>query len=615
MKMITQTFIILFLGFLFLPDKLPALSKTQADRLFEKARILETTGDLTRAEQLYDSLYTAYPDNNQYIARYKSILIRTGRLDKALIITEQQFRKNPGNSNLAAELGVLMIANNREKDAYRLWERLFRDRGMRNRIPQTAIMYLTAYYGGSGLPEMVAFFRKQLKEPLLQSQTYFSHLLRRQMWEPALNEYLLHRYISPRSLQPLTREIYTLDPFSPFYSMLIDSLQHNAATEEDYILLSDLNFSSGKYTDAIQSLISNIPPVRIEYLLTLAQKLSDNKEYFLSLTVLDSLDSFSDTENFRYDQLFLKAVNHDALSAERIESGPEIIIPYQTEFLQIPVKYRNDKQKQIHLDSAEVLFKKLSGNSIPEKYRYEARFRLSEILLFGQGDIDGAEKLLQEIPSSLPENLRNRMLKRAVECKIMKGNLHGAETLIGEAPAKYKLTAREEDRLRYNLILIDLAFNRTDSLERHVNEALALTDSKDEMANDLLALAVYLQTASEKPELIALEQYIRKSRWPEFFNEAEKLMKEKSPVSSLAALRTESVMYQTGQMDKLNEFWSNHDHQVKNDPYLGDYFKLKYAIYLEITGNHEKARQEYRAFLINHPESPYMETVRKYIRQ
>ena len=607
--------IIVFWGFLLLPGLLSALTTIQAARLFEKARMYETTGDLTRAEQFYDSLYTAYPHNSQYTSRYKSILIRTGRLDKALIITEQQFENNPGNSNLAAELGVLMMANNRKNDAYRLWEPLLRDRNMRNRIPQMAIMYLTAYYGGSGLPDMMAFFRTQLKEPLLQSQTYFSHLIQRSMWEPALKEYLLHRKTSPRSLHPLTREIYSLDPNSHFYSMLIDSLKMIAITEEDFLLLSDLNFSSGKYWEALHSLITNIPPVRAEYLLTLAQKLSDNNEYLLSLTVLDSLDSLTDTENLRYDLKYLKAVNHEALASETIGRGPQLIVPYQSEFLQIPIKYSHERNNLKHMDKAGEFYKELSANSVPEKYRFEARLRLSEILLFGQGDIDGAENLLREIPTSLPENLRNKMLKRVVECKIMKGDMAGAETLIKKAPGKYKLTAREEDRLRLNLILTDLAFYRLDSLEKHVNESLSLTDSKDDIANDLLALAVYLQTASEKPELIALEQYIRKADWPEFFIMAEILMKEKEPFRSLAALRKESVLYQTNQMGRLGEFWSNNIHILENDQYFGDYFKLRYAVYLETTGNHEKAREEYRAFLINHSESPYLETVRNYIRQ
>lgn len=608
-------YIILFYGFLLLPGLLSALTKTQADRLFEKARIFETTGDLIRALQLYDSLYVSFPTINQYTVRYKSVLIRTGRLDKALLITEHQFERNPSNSNLAAELGVLMIANNRDKDAYSMWKRLLRNRNLRNRIPQTAIMYLTAYNGGSGLPDMMSFFRAELKDPLLQSQTYFSHLLRRQMWKPALIEYMLHRQISPRSIQPLTREIYSLDLDSPFYSMLVDSLKKTARTEEDFVLLSDLNFTLEKYSEAINSLITHIPPVRIDYLFTLAQKLSDNNEHILSLTVLDSLDSFPDTEHIRFDLHYLKAVNHEALASETIGKGPQLIMPYQSEFLKIPAKYSYANSKSVHLNIAGELFEKLSENSSPEKYRFEARYRLSEIRLFGHGDIDGAEHLLSEIPPTLPENLRNKMLKRAVECKIMKGDLAGAEILIKEAPGRYKLTAREEDRLRLNLILIDLAFNRSDSLEKHVNESLALTESNDDIANDLLALAVYLQTASEKPELIVLEQYIRKAQWLEFFNEAEKLMKEKEPVRSLAAFRKESVLYQTNKMGKLEEFWSDNINILENDQYLGDYFKLRYAIYLETAGHHEKALEEYRAILINYSESPYLETIRDYIRQ
>ncbi len=608
-------FIVVLAGYFFVPGLLPALTKTQADRLFEKARILETTGDLIQAEQFYDSLFTAFPNNSQYAARYKSLLIRSGKLDKAMIITEYQFERNSGNPNLAAELGVLMIANNLETDAYRMWEHLLRDRNMRSRIPQTAIMYLTAYYGGNGLPDMMKFFRTQLREPLLQSQTYFSNLISRQMWKPALEEYLLHRKISPHSLKPLTREIYSLDPSSPLYAMLIDSLEITAETEEDFILLSDLYFTAERYAQAINILFSNIPPVQIEYILTLAKKLADNKEYTMSLTVLDSLTLFSDSERFLYDVQFMKAINHEALASEINEKGPKLIKPYQNEFLQIPVKYSFSNQNLHHLNSARELFEKLSDNKIPEKYRFEARFRLSEILLFGHGDVDGAEKLLTEIPPTLPESLRNHMLKRAVDCKIMRSDLHGAEELIRGAPVKYKLSAREEDRLRLNLITIDLAFNRIDSLEKHIHESLTLTESKDDTANDLLALAIYLQTASEKPELIALEQSIRKANWPELLKEAEKLMQEKEPVRSLAAMRAESVLYQTKQMAGLEEFWSEYRHILKKDQYLGDYFSIRYAMYLERINDNENARQEYRTFLTDHPESPYLETVRDYIRQ
>ncbi len=152
-------------------------------------------------------------------------------------------------------------------------------------------------------------------------------------------------------------------------------------------------------------------------------------------------------------------------------------------------------------------------------------------------------------------------------------------------------------------------------MEKHIHESLALTESKDDTANDLLALAIYLQTASEKPELIALEQSIRKANWPELLKEAEKLMQEKEPVRSLAAMRAESVLYQTKQMAGLEEFWSEYRHILKKDQYLGDYFSIRYAMYLERINDNENARQEYRTFLTDHPESPYLETVRDYIRQ
>ncbi len=586
----------------------------ETENLWNKARQAEAEGDIPRAEQLYDSLCTAYPRNNQYLSRYKSVLIRSERLEKALKISQQMYRLNPRNTNLVAEAGALMMALGRKDEAFRYWEPYLGKKNAANRIPPAAIMYLTAYSNSSGLPEMIQFFRKQLNDPLHQSQTYFSQLIQREMWEPALEEFLLHREKSPRTLPVLTRKLKTLEPDHPLFPPLIEALKKRASKSDDYILIADLALQSERYKLAVSVLEDHIPPVEPGDVLTLAQKLYNAGKHTLSLQCLNTLTRTGNHKIPDHKILFLKAVNFDALSFDKPSRLLEIIPPYHSMFLSIPVTSRESMHKR-YLDSALVYLEKAAGTNISETSRYEARTRLARLKLYTGHDADAAESLLKNIPPSLPEPLRNEMFTLLVQCRIFKNDPEGARQLIHEAPAVYRLNARQEDRLRLNLIYIDLAFNQQDSLEYHLNEALALADPSENYSNDLLALAVYLQSAAEYPEIAALEQFIRRAGWPRFLKEAEKLMNSDNPVKSLAAFRMEKVLRQTGMQEELDDFWRQYKDDVTHDPILGDYFTILYAEYLAKRGKKEKAGEILKSFITTCPDSPYLESVRQVVRQ
>jgi outer membrane protein assembly factor BamD (BamD/ComL family) len=148
-----------------------------------------------------------------------------------------------------------------------------------------------------------------------------------------------------------------------------------------------------------------------------------------------------------------------------------------------------------------------------------------------------------------------------------------------------------------------------------VNEALALTDYRDYYSNDILALATYLQTAAENPSLIALEQYIRRRQWLQFFREAEAILQRNRPAKVLAAFRMENVLRQTGMQNVMDDFWEQYKDLLTRDPVLGDYFMIQYAEYFKSTGETEKADKILKEFISNYPESPYLESVRQAIRQ
>ncbi|BFN36785.1 tetratricopeptide repeat protein [Fidelibacter multiformis] len=588
------------------------MSTQEADALFKRARSAESAGDLTKAQALYDSLYTVYPRNPRYLSYYKSVLIRTGNLEKAAEVTETLYRMNPGNINYLAEWGVLLMANHRQEEAFRLWDPYLRPRGRQSRLPRLAMMYLTAYNNGSGLPEMIAFFREKTDEALLQSQTYFSDLINRQMWQPALEEFLLHRELSPSTLPLLIRELKSLAAEAPLYGMVMDTLQNLAQSVDDYRLIADLATASERYDAAVRIFLDHISLFKTDELLQAARHLFNVSQHQLSLTLLRNLEHTINDDLQRENLIFLKALNYDALSDKPAQFGPEIIPPYHSVFLALPVRPSYTIHKA-YIDSAYGLYENLSDAQNPE-IRYESRLRLAHIHFFITGDLDKAADLLEEIPASLPVRIRNRMITEYITCKILQKDEESARRKIWEAPASYRLDATEEDRFRLNLLFVDLAFNRPDSLEKHVNEALALISSRDEYSNDILALASYLQIGAEEPGMIELESHIRKREWIQAMEKARELMGQTSPVRNLAALRLEQILFQTGRMDELTHFWESNGVILKKDPVMGDYFTLRQAAYFNFTENQNLEKKLLLEFLSNWPESPYTKSIRSYLR-
>ncbi len=587
---------------------------SNAEVLFEQARTAESGGDLSRAEKLYDSLYSAFPRNVRYLSRYKSVLIRAGHLDKAAEITQALYRLNRENINYLAELGVLMIANGHTVEAFRLWDPYLHRQSQKTRLPQLSIMYLTAYNNGSGLPEMISCFRKKTGDPLLQSQTYFTDLIRRQMWQPALDEFLLHKEKSPGTLPVLIRELKTLKADAPLYSMILDTLQRSASGTEDFRLMADLAFSSEHYPRTVKILMNNTPPLKNEEILKTARNLFEVSQHQLSLALLKHVETFIRSQPEREEMLYLRALNYNALSHRDPSFDLKLTPPYHSIFLSLPVRPAYTLNRT-YADSAISLFNVLSTETVRRDIRYEARTKLADMHLYITGDLDKAAALLTDIPRSLPDNIRNTLLSQYITCRILQNDEKSARRKILEAPSDYRLNAQEEDRLRLNLIFIDLAFNRQDSLEKHVNEALALIHSRDPVSNDVLALASYLQISAEEPRMIELESHIRKREWNRSIETATQLMKQKAPVQTLAALRLEQILFQTGRQNKLEIFWNQYGRVLKQDAVLGDFFTLRHVAFYEFTGKPDSTQKILQDFLTTWPESLYGNSVREYIRR
>lgn len=115
--------------------------------------------------------------------------------------------------------------------------------------------------------------------------------------------------------------------------------------------------------------------------------------------------------------------------------------------------------------------------------------------------------------------------------------------------------------------------------------------------------------------MIELESHIRKREWIKGLEKAGALMQQTPPVRTLAALRLEQILFQTGRRDELKHFWEQFGNILKEDPVMGDYFCLRQAAYFRFAGNPDREKELLLHFLSNWPESPYIESVRTYIRR
>jgi predicted Zn-dependent protease len=113
--------LVLFLG---LP-MFPAHAQTPGeDTKFRHAQAFESAGDLERAAQLYEELWSSDSTNVVYFLGLQRTLLQAKEYDRAIAVTEQQRARTPGDLNLRASLGGVYYKAGREADAMARWREI-----------------------------------------------------------------------------------------------------------------------------------------------------------------------------------------------------------------------------------------------------------------------------------------------------------------------------------------------------------------------------------------------------------------------------------------------------------------------------------------------------------
>ena len=91
---------------------------------FRHAQAFESAGDLERAAQLYEELWSEDSSNVVYFLGLQRTLLQAKQYDRAIAITERQRARAPGDLNLRASLGGVYYKAGREAEAMARWREI-----------------------------------------------------------------------------------------------------------------------------------------------------------------------------------------------------------------------------------------------------------------------------------------------------------------------------------------------------------------------------------------------------------------------------------------------------------------------------------------------------------
>lgn len=583
---------------------------------FMQALEAQRQGDLEKAADLYRDLLKTDPANNNYFLHVKGIYITRREFGKLDTLFSAWLKLRPTDTMVRIEQGWLLWVTGKESAAENLWYDILNRSGQKEQLSRTIFQTILAYGGPE--PEKALYWLRQInRQPVLLHSEYIAYLITLQNDTALTAEIIFYLKQNPTAAYPDVNALYKLDGSDPAIITLLDYLDTMSVNSAASGLYLDLLFHSGNYGRLAETAInrSRSGVLDSRTLLTLAQHLSEAEQFTASETVCHHLLTLPMTPENLASTLFLLGQNYEW----RFRSARP-----RTQLIPPPFDSRLTRIEFQPYDPADapVLNKALASyDSLIALYpsrSSDARFRIGEIRYNILNDFDAALGDYQAALKLAPESERMKLLYRIVDVHIARGDAAAAREFITAAPAKYALSATEEDELSLKALQMNYLLGETDSLQSAVNVTMALLGEYHELANDLLnfsALSKELGTDAHRADIfLQAENLIHQNKLNDALKTLQDLMVPGQELCPLAAIRSIELMRILDSRAAEKSFWAAYRTALNDSPFA-DYFAVAYGEYLEWNGDAAGAADQYTQFLVDFSQSAWYETVRLHLRQ
>jgi len=573
-----------------------------------KARLaqnLERRGGYKAALQLYMELFQAVPHNQSYYEGVKRNLEQLKQYDKLLEIIAQKI-ENENHVRYHADMGAALYSSGKSEEAFARWDEamlIFKE-------SQQTYMHVANAMIKCRLYDQAIDIYLRGRQDFNNANIFVFELANiyalRLMYEKATFEYLKQLEVQPNQFNYIESRIanYTKEP---------EQAKTVAKTLQSYLKNNNDNYFARK-------LLADLWLRVEEYLLALEQ--------FRKLEKLK--DPTQNQRNSRGKELFFFA--QKALKAESYEFAQEafemILGNYPKSIFTRRANYYLAVSMQGRGLSEDALraFEEVAASGVRDKWSEEAQFSIGEIYLKSLFSMDLAlaafQQLINDYPSSrkLPD-----AYFRIGDCYMAQGKFIDAQTWFERAMSFMKAGAMYKEQGNYKIAYLQYLNGNYDSALEKLNEIaekIGSPEANQSVINDALELIFFVEENRAEDDQVlrtfcTAEKLILARQNKVAADTLRKMIADYPKVKIVddALLKLGQLEYDLKNYEAAISYFKKlvDDHEAS--PHAALASKRLAEVYDVGLADLVNAYSAYQNFLVEYPDSIYVEEVRSKLRE
>ena len=582
--------------------------------------MLERRNDVEGALAIYSDLYIKNPRNHSVIRQLRTLYRKHRKYEEGIIFLRTQLKNQPNDIQTYIELGEFHFLNDEIKDAKSVWA------GGINQFKNNRSYYrmMVSIYGRYNLDkelDHLLTIGREIFGPTFLTYEAGTFYQSRQVYDKAMDEYLLNLKMDPRRIGMIQRSILNMSDDSDAIEIILKKLEKTSIDKPKVVLpiLADLHFKQQNYVQAFTAYKTWAATGywKEKKWMTFANDLRKEREYIVAIDVYNFiLKQTTSSETAGKALLGLAKTFEDQV----VPIHKSNLIPYffdQNLFFEDPFQV-NTTISPVHLESSLEIYDSLLYSLPGSRLLAEAYFRLGEIQYRILQDFDRALGLFESALRKNPDNLLNeKIMIRIIDVLIAQGKSKNALKLLNQG-----LKDHGQRALHQKQILVHFLTGDPDSTLALIEMELNSIPPGEPSFNDLMELKdiIIQYCPKDQPEeqklfrhFLNAELLVRQRKTSEAIEELHFLVEQypDAEISSLAILRQALLFQRIQRYDDALLL----AHSLEETKMADRGIILSGQIYELYMGEIEKALAAYMKILNEYPSSIFVEPVRYHIRK
>lgn len=582
--------------------------------------MLELRGDIEGALSIYSDLYIKNPKNQIVIRQLRMLYRKYRKYEEGISFLKAQLKNKPNDIQIYIELGEFQFLNDELKEAKFSWNEGINQFKNNRSYYRMMVSIYGRYNLDKELNHLLIIGRKKFGPTFLAYDAGVFYQSR-QMYDKAMDEFLLNLKMGPQRIGMIQRNILKMSDDSDAVKIIINKLEKEAIEKPSIILpvLAGLHFKQQNYIEAFNGYKKLVEKGHWDEKkwLTFSNDLRKEREYIIAIDAYNFIIKQSTNSKTAGKALLGLAKTFEDQVVPIRKSN---LIPYffdQNLFFE-DLYFVNTGISPVHLENSLEIYDSLLYSLPKSNLLSQAYFRIGEIQYRILQDFDRSLELFYSALEKGPDKkLNQKIIMRLTDVLIAQGKSHDAIDLLNNV-------AKTENNISYHQkrILIHFLTGNPDSTLMMIETELNSMSPVEPSFNDLMELKDIITKyyRKDKPEeqklfnyFISAELLIRQRKTSEAIEKLRFIVEQnpKAEISSLAILR-QALLFQ--RIQRYNDAILLTHSLVETD--MADRgIILRGQIYEIHMGEIEKALEAYMKILNEYPSSIFSEPIRYHIRK